>query len=725
MKVLQAAARADFPLRHLVLAVASVCAGAVQAQDTVRSAPVVVSGTRVERSSFDLPMAIDQISGDQLRDGRLGVNLSETLAIIPGVVANNRQNYAQDLQISIRGFGSRATFGVRGVRLYADGIPLTMPDGQGQAANIDLMTAKSIEVLRGPFSALYGNSSGGVISAYTEDGPRDFTVNPYFAIGSYDTTRYGVKLGGTQGIVNFTFNMSRFDSQGYRDWSAVTRDTANAKLTITPDEYSKYTLVMNYLMQPDTQDPQGITRIQYDQNPTQVGVVSGSLTSRDFRVRKSIDNMQAGLVYDRRLSANDSIRALVYAGDRQVTQYLGLTAGAQSAPRSNGGVIDLDRQFAGVDLRWSHKNEIAAMPLTVTVGLNYDQQEEARKGFENFVGSTLGVAGNLRRNETNKVSNFDQYVQGELGITDKLSASAGLRRSSVRFSSRDSYIVTNNPDDSGSVTFSKITPVAGLLYKVTPILHAYASVGRGFETPTFAELAYRTSEATGAGINTDLKPNTTTNMELGVKSYVGDFTRVNAAVFQAKSDNEITAFTNTGGRAIFQNVGRTTRRGLELSVDSQLPSGLYALGAFTYLTATFDQAFQACEVTLCPGTNPRVPVPAGNFIPGIPRYSAYGEVGWKDLFVEGLGAALEARRVGRVFVNDRNTESADAYNVFSARIGITVPVSGVKVTGFARVDNLLDTKYVGSVIVNDTSRRFYEPAPGRNILIGLSASVPF
>ncbi len=725
MNLPQTAARAAFPLRTIVLALAPALAGIAQAQETIRSAPVVVSGTRVERSSFDLPMSIDQISGDQLRDGRAGVNLSETLSLIPGVVANNRQNYAQDLQISIRGFGSRSTFGVRGVRLYADGIPLTMPDGQGQAANIDLMTAKSIEVLRGPFSALYGNSSGGVISAFTEDGPQRFTVNPYFSVGSYDSTKFGVRMGGTSGIVNFTFNMSRFDTQGYRDWSAATRDTANAKLTITPDDYSKVTVVMNYLMQPETQDPQGLTRAQYDQNPTQVGVVSGTLTSRDYGVRKSIDNMQAGAVYERRITASDTLRAMVYAGDRQVTQYLGLTIGAQGAPRSGGGVIDLDRQFSGVDLRWTHRNEIANMPVNVTAGLNYDQQEEARKGFENFIGTRLGVIGNLRRDETNTVRNFDQYLQGELGITPQLSASAGIRRSSVRFSSKDRFITGANPDDSGSLTFSKITPVAGILYKVTPILHTYASVGRGFETPTFAELAYRTSDAAGAGINTDLKPNTTTNLELGVKTFVGNDTRINAAVFQAKSDNEITTLTNTGGRAVFQNVGKTSRHGLELSVDSRLPSGIYGLAAFTYVSAKFDQSFSTCEVTLCPGTNPRAPVSAGSRIPGVPAYSVYGEVGWRDMLVEGLSAALEARRVGRVYVNDRNTEAADSYNLFSARVGMTVPVGGVTVTGFARIDNLFDTKYVGSVIVNEASRRFYEPSPGRNILIGMSASVPF
>ena len=712
--------------RLTVLCAALACAAAAQAQErsALQSAPVVVTATRVEQSSFDLPMSVDLIQGKDLRDAQMGVNASERLITIPGVVANNRYNYAQDLQISIRGFGARSTFGVRGIRLYADGVPLTMPDGQGQAANLDLMTARSIEVLRGPFSALYGNSSGGVISVFTEDGPERFTVEPYFGIGSFETTKSGIKAGGTAGMVNYTLNVSRFDTAGFRDWSAATRDTANGKLTIKPDDDSKFTLVFNYLMQPDTQDPQGLTRAQFEANPRQAGVVSGTLTTRDFGVRKSIDNMQVGAVYERRISDSDTVRLLAYAGDRQVVQFLGLTAGAQAAPRSGGGVVDLDRQFGGLDARWSHRNEVAGMPLTVTAGLNYDRQEELRKGFENFIGATLGVVGALRRNETNTVSNFDQYLQGELALSESLSASAGLRRSVVKFSSTDNFITGSNPDDSGNLSFSKVTPVAGLLYKVTPVLHTYASVGRGFETPTFAELAYRTTGATGAGINTALQANTTTNLELGVKTFLGDDTRINAALFQAKSDNEISVLTNTGGRSVFQNVGRTTRRGLELLADTRFASGAYGLASLTLIDASFDQAFTTCEQTLCPTTNPAVPVSAGSKLPGIPRHVLYAEAGWRDL-LPGLNTALEARHVGKTYTNDRNTESADAYALLSARISYTVPVGGFRVTGFARVDNLFDKTYASSVIVNDGNRRFYETGPGRSMFMGVSASLPF
>jgi iron complex outermembrane receptor protein len=205
-------------LRHpfkqiLCVALSLSGAGAVLAQeDSLQLAPIVVTPTRVEQSSFDLPVSIDAFDKEQIQEGQQQVNLSETLVRAPGVVANTRQNYAQDLQISIRGFGARSTFGVRGVRIIADGIPLTMPDGQGQAANIDLGSAQRVEVLRGPFSALYGNSSGGVINVFTEDGPENFTITGSAWAGSFDSSRVGLKFGGQQGLVNYIFDASRFDT---------------------------------------------------------------------------------------------------------------------------------------------------------------------------------------------------------------------------------------------------------------------------------------------------------------------------------------------------------------------------------------------------------------------------------------------------------------------------------------------------------------------------------
>ncbi|HEX7954065.1 MAG TPA: TonB-dependent receptor, partial [Burkholderiales bacterium] len=417
--------------------------------DSVRLAPIVVTPTRVEQSSFDLPVSIDAFSRDQIEQGQSQVNLSETLIRAPGIVANTRQNYAQDLQISIRGFGARSTFGIRGVRLYADGIPLTMPDGQGQAANIDLSSAKQIEVMRGPFSALYGNSSGGVINVFTEDGPENPTVTGSAWAGSFDSSRVGLKAGGQQGLVNYIFDVSRFDTNGFRDHSAATRDTANGKVRLDISDDTRVTLIANYLNQPETQDPLGLTKAQMEQDREQAGS-----NAEAQNTRKSIENSQAGLVLEHKISAEDSIRVLGYSGARTVQQFLGITGfGAARA------VVDLNREFSGLDMRWTRKTAIADKPFTFTVGMNYDNQQEARKGFANVSGNI----GALSRDEVDTVFDFDQFVQAQWDLTDRWSVSGGVRHSTVKFKSEDHFIIVGNGDDSGNIQFRKTTPVAGVV----------------------------------------------------------------------------------------------------------------------------------------------------------------------------------------------------------------------------------------------------------------------
>src|SRR4051812_40085231 len=218
--------------RISVLPFLSLAAGSVFAQDE----GVVVSATRVPQPSLEIPASVDRLYGDELREGRPQVNLSESLGRVPGITVQNRQNYAQDLQVQSRGFGARSTFGVRGIRMHADGIPATMPDGQGQAGNFDLGSARSIEVLRGPFSTLYGASAGGVILVETEEGAEVPTLEPSVLFGSYGTYREATKVGGTWGALNGIGDLSRFHTDGYRDHSAATRDLANGKLRYTLNE---------------------------------------------------------------------------------------------------------------------------------------------------------------------------------------------------------------------------------------------------------------------------------------------------------------------------------------------------------------------------------------------------------------------------------------------------------------------------------------------------------
>lgn len=685
-------------------------------------APIVVTATRVEESSFDVPGSIDALDSRAIQEGQARVNLSEPLARVPGVVVQNRQNYAQDLQISTRGFGARSTFGVRGVRLIADDIPATMPDGQGQAATFNLDSAKRIEVLRGPFSALYGNSSGGVIQIFTEDGPRRPTLSADLLTGSYDTQKYSLKIGGTAGDFNFLVGGSRFESDGYREHSAVTRGHFNAKLHYRINDKARLSLVLNSLRQPDTQDPLGLPRTSTDGRDFETNPRSVVAQAETFNTRKSIENDQAGLVYEQRFRDNDSLKLVGYFGTRQVVQYLAITKGAQSPATNSGGVVDLDREFSGVHARYTMKTLVAALPFTLTGGVDYDRMQERRRGFNNFVTvngiDELGVQGALRRDEDDTVYNFDQYLQAEWLPTERWRIFAGVRHSEVKFKSEDFFTATGNPDDSGSLKYRHTSPVLGALYSITPKLNVYANYGQGFETPTFAELAYR-SDGT-SGLNFGLKPSKSNHYELGLKTLLGDRTRLNFALFTIKTKDEIVPELTQGGRATFQNASETSRRGLELGAETALGAGFSALLSYTYLNAEFAREFTSRAIVQ--GNTVGSTVPAGNKIPGVPSTTVYGELGWRH---KRFNAALELRYSDKVFVNDANSDNAPSYAVANLRVGLNHRFGALRLAEFVRIDNLFDKKYAGSVIVNEGNSRFFEPAAERNYSLGITGSYEF
>lgn len=680
--------------RIIACGVALAATGAVAQQETI-----TVTTTRVPQPGYDLPAAIDAVDARAIREDNAMVNLSESLNRVPGIVVQNRQNYSQDLQISSRGFGGRATFGVRGVRLIADGIPATMPDGQGQAATFDLATADRIEVLRGPFASLYGNSSGGVIQVFTADGPSRPAIDAAAFFGSAGLRKGNLQLGGEGGGLNYIANFSRFETDGYRDHSEAAREQWNTKLRLALGP-GRLTLLANGLRQPGTQDPLGLTRAQFEDNPRQADA-----SAIAFDTRKSIRQSQAGAVWDADFSACDSFQARVYLGARQVEQYL---SQAGDGALSSGGVVDLDRTFGGAGLRWTHTFIGAAQPLTVSFGIEHDRLEERRRGFVN----SAGTAGALKRDEDDTVGNTDVYVQAEWQVAPRWVVSGGARRSQVRFVSKDRFIAGTNPDDSGSVTHTRTTPVAGTLFKLDPRLHLYANMGDGFETPTFAELAYRPGGLTG--LNFGLAPAKSRHYEAGAKARPASGIRMNVALFHIVTRDEIVTNASSGGRTDFKNASRTSRDGIEAAVDARFAGGFEASLAYTGINARFTEAF----------TSGVAEIPAGRKLPGVPRSVLFAEAVWRNPR-SGLHAGIELRHVARVYVNEANSDAAKAYTVGAVRVGLEQRPGAWRFRQFVRVDNVSDRRYAGSVIVAEARSRFFEPAPGRNWLAGFDASYTF
>ena len=681
---------------------------------------VVVTATSVAQPAFETPAAVDVVSGRALKEGQRQVNLSETLARVPGLNIGDRQNYAQDLQISSRGFGARSSFGVRGIRLYADGIPASMPDGSGQASHFSLSSAERVEVLRGPFSALHGNAAGGVIAIFSEEAPQGQRVTPSASYGSFRTWRLGMQVAGSVGNTGYTLDASQFATDGSRDHNAARRELENARVKFRLSDATTLAITYNRVNMPNAQDALGLSRAELAANPDQA-----TPTALQFNTRKSTYQAQSGMVLEHAFSPQNQLRISGYFGERKIEQYQAITVAAQGAT-SSGGVIDLDRGYYGFDARWIHKGFARDGAYHLTAGVSREVQNELRRGYLNFVGSSLGVLGALRRNEDNRVTNFSQFVQGEWQVWPSIKLSAGARHSTVAFNSRDNFIVGANGDDSGATTYRATTPAAGIVWSATERLNLYATVGRGFETPTFNELAYR---ATGTGLNFALKPATSRHIEMGVKAQISGGT-VSAALFRADTVDEIVTLSNTGGRATFQNAGRTQRRGVEIAATRALASsGVTLSGAYTWIEATYRDGFFTCAVTGCPSVaNPSVPVAAGNSLPAVPRQSLYLEALWRAPRGNDLGnpyVALEARRVAQMFADDRNSDAAAGYTVANLRGGFEQRNGKWTISEFLRIDNIGNTRYTGSVIVNETNGRFFEPAPGRNWTVGLSAAIRF
>jgi len=700
--------RALFPLPVMLLPAifAPLSASAADNEQTM-----VVTASPGPVSELETPAAVSVVTGDDLRYAAPQINLSENLGSVPGLQILNRQNYAQDLQLSIRGFGSRSTYGVRGIRLYVDGIPATMPDGQGQTSNIDLNSVASVEVLRGPFSALYGNASGGVIDVKTETGEAPPTIETSSYYGSFGTWRYGLKASGATGDgtqpgdVNYTVSSTRFTTHGFRDHSDARKNLANAKLGVRIDDVSTLTLLLNSV-DIRANDPGGLSYSEWRDNPRQ------SPRGEQYDTRKTIRQTQAGLNYQRALSTSDDLSITAYAGQRETVQYQSIPAGPQRNPTHPGGVIDLSRHYQGVDSRLTHRDTLWTLPVDVTVGLNYENMSENRKGFENFTldnGVPLyGVKGDKRRDERNLMWNLDPYLQSSWQLSDALSLDAGVRYSSIWFDANDHYITAANGDDSGEASYHKWLPAGALKYKVTDAWNVYLSAGRGFETPTINELSYRSGGQNG--LNLALKPSTSDTVELGSKTRIGNGL-FSAALFQTDTDNEIVVDASSGGGPTYKKDGQNPGQVLELSLDQQFAWDWKLKMAWTLLDATYRS--NACGATDC----------NGNRMPGIARNMGYASFGYQP--EQGWYAGADVHYMGDIMADDENSAKAPSYTVAGLNTGYKFLYERWALDLFGRVDNLFDKGYVGSVIVNESNGRYYEPAPGRNYGVGMSVSYRF
>ena len=494
---------------------------------------IEIQAGKMGQSQFDAPATISVIDGQTLSGAGPQVNLTETLNQVPGVMALNRNNYAQDLQISIRGFGARAAFGLRGIRLITDGIPATTPDGQGQASTVSLTSADHIEVLTGPLAQIYGNASGGVIQTFT----REATSTPLFSsqlyMGSYGLLRKDIQLSQKSGDLGIVADYSTFNTQGFRNNSDAQRQQLNAVITSQLQTDTKVKWIFNSFDMPLARDPLGLTSAQYSTSANSAGnnaLLDGT--------RKSVTQQQYGVVAEQRIDAQSSIQAKLYSGTRDNLQYQ-----ANSSPLPavaiNSTWVGLGRHFSGFGLQAKSKQSLGEhVHMDWIVGSEFDRSSELRQGGPTQAGQ---ITPGLSRNELNQASNQDVFAQVNAHMGEFWSLTAGARYSEVTLQNADYFL--SDGDGSGKIKYKALSPILGLTWHANDALNLYAQEGKGFETPALSELAYSVNNGIVKGsFNPNLLASHSKHFEVGSKWKMGKRQALNVSVFQIKSDDEINMF---------------------------------------------------------------------------------------------------------------------------------------------------------------------------------------
>ena len=675
---------------------------AVSAQDTTTALPTVrVTATREgPRAPLELPYAVTITHPDSLAAlRRLGVD--ELLFAVPGVSLANRQNPTQDPRVSIRGFGARSAFGVRGVRVLQDGVPVTLPDGQTPVDVLDLQGADRVDVVRGSASSLYGNAAGGVIDVRSAP-PALVSLAPYMRlIGGGESPTIGV-LGasGTVNDLGYSGTLSQVSGEGYRRYSDQRATHAAARLELSPPRSANsVTLAARFLDVPLAENPGALTKAQFDTAPRMAD---------PFSVRKqagkTVRQGDLALTYGRALGERGTLDATVFGSGRTFANPLTFAT------------IDVDRRSGGASLRASDLTFAGAHALRLSAGADAQWQHDDRREHENCVDITLvsmdcptgaSLRGNLTKDQLETVTSVGPFVRGELALAPSLLLSAGVRADAVKFAVDDHLVNANDPDDSGARTLHAVSPSAGIVWRASPLSSLYASVSSSFETPTTTELGNKPDGS--AGINPDLQPQRTLTLEVGTKGILPLLgLRWDAALFQARARDELVPFDIPGGqgRRYYRNAGRTLRRGGELGVQADA-------GPLSLQTSYTYSRFRYQDYVVS-GTSY-----AGNRIPGIPVHALATEASVRTGIITFSPTADAA---SGMMVNDANSAETPGRVIFGTGVAGRFHAGDAELSPMIAVQNLGDVHYVGSVNVNAAGGKYYEPAPGRALVVRLSVS---
>ncbi len=645
--------------------------------DTLVLDEVTIESVKIPLKEKKSLYPITQINFKDYQSLTPQINISEFLESVPGLFILNNNNYAQDARISIRGFGSRANFGVRGIKIYVDGIPETSADGQSQTDNINLEIIEKVEVFRGNNSSLFGSSSGGAISITTfEDFKKDF-INVGYSLGSFNTS----KKQGTIGLVNknekMIFFISNTKSSGYRSHSGYENFNMNFKYIKPLNANNKLQLIANFLNSPSANDPGGLNLDEVKNNRSE-----GRSRNIQYDAGEKVKQYKVGLNFTsiiRKLQLSNS----VYYNQRLFDGKL---------PFASGGIIDLNRAF------WGYKLNINIQGyLNYDLGFSYNNQKDDRQRFFN----DEGIKADQVMGQNENYENTSLYFFGSKSL-GKLNFSGGARFEN-NVISLESYF---KPLDKKTRRINSFNPSVNFLYEFDKI-DVFANFSSGYETPTLNELSATSNQT---GFNDDLKNIKSNTFEIGFANLKNDnIINYSIRLFNISTTNEITPYQLNDGLVLYSNAGKTTKKGAEVEFNGKISDQLN----FEYAASIGNYKFESFKFIENDFSN--------NLIPGIPKSQHNIKIKYKN--ESNFNLVVGLKRVGKMFADNSNKTEIDGYSSINVKMSKNLNLFKTSITPFISIDNLFNKEYFDNIRINAFGSRFYEPAPGINFIGGLKLNL--
>mgnify|MGYP001167954596 CR=1 FL=1 len=645
---------------------------------TITLNEIALEAPRLNTSRFLIPSSISSFNLVPLQGFQQQLSLQEYLRAVPGLFSLNSNNYAQDIRLSIRGFGSRSAFGIRGVKIIVDGIPETTPDGQGQVDNIPLGLLSSLEVLRGPSASLYGNAAGGVLYLNTLDSLQGETIKFRATLGSYAYQNYQLtsQLSGEKTTALFYLN--RVTTDGFRNFSGLEQNILNTKVKHKLSSNSILNFQLNYTNSPKAEDPGGLKLEE-----TETDFRQARQRNLDYNTFEKINHFKIGMRWEKKWKNQWNLDSYAFYSFRDFYGKL---------PFENGGIIDLFRNYYGLGTRLTYQETNSKFKHRWQLGLESNSQQDQRDRFLNL----KGIQGDRVFSQLERFGNIGASVLDELQWKNL------LLRTALRFDFQ-TLGASTEPENQ---EYAVLNPSIGLSYSIANKHRLFVNFSTSFETPTLSELS--ANPTGGEGLNLDLDPSKAINYEFGWKTQnsSGYF---DATAFYIQSSNEILPYELEAfpGRSFYQNFGKTTRYGLELAAAYKLNQWGFQ-GSLTQAKYKFDEENKKLN------SDPKN-------LPGIPNSQIFLQVDYST--ISKWKWVLSAERIGRFYANNSNSVEIKSFEKVRFQLQKTFELTWGGVDFYGGINNLFNTTYYDNIRLNAFGGRFYEPAPGRNFYLGLSLNL--